>query len=191
MLGERRILLIGLVVMAGLAVAAALFLYMPNIAKRNRNRAEVAKLDKEIKELREMAAGIEQLRRRVIESEKQVAEFNARVARYDSLYYLVQEITDAGRRNYKLEFVEIRPPGKDTLMLTGVTAPLVGIPYQLTIRGRYLDIGRFIESLDRFRYFVRVPELEILGKDEIRPFVEARLLINLYATRLAQSGARS
>jgi len=189
MLTERRILLTGIIVLAALTVVAVIFAYMPNIAKRNRNVAEVQRLDKEIKELREMAAGIDALKRKVVESEKQVAEFNARVAKYDSLYALVAEIIDNGRKNYRLEFTEVRPPSKDTLMMSGVSAPLMGIPYQLTVRGRYLDIGNFIESLDKFRYFVRVPEFEVLGKDEIRPFVEARLLINLFATR--QSGAKA
>jgi Tfp pilus assembly protein PilO len=118
-----------------------------------------------------------------------VAEFNARGAKYDSLYDMVREITDDGKNNYHLEFVEIRPPGKDTLLLSNTTTPLVGVPYQFTVRGRYLDIGRFVENLDKFRYFVRVPELEITGRDEIRPFVEARILINLYATKM--TGARS
>lgn len=186
---ERRILLGGAIVLGALTLLAVVFLYVPNIAKRNRNIAEVRRLDKEIKELREMAAGIEQLRRKVIESEKQVAEFNVRVARFDSLYYLVKEITDDARVNYHLEVAEVRPPSKDTLLLAGVSAPLVGIPYQLTLRGRYLDIGRFTEGLEKFRYFIRVPEFEIVGKDEIRPFVETRLLLNLYATRV--TGAKS
>ena len=184
-MAERRVLMIGLIVLAGLTVLAVIFLYMPNMATRNRNLSEVAKLDKEIKDLKAMAAGIEQLRQKVVESEKQVAEFNARVARYDSLYYLIHEICDDARKTYHLDFTEIKPPSKDTLLLVGVTAPLVGIPYQLTVRGRYLDVGHFIESLDRFRYFVRVPELEIVGRDDIRPFIEARLLINLYATKMA------
>ena len=186
---ERRILIIGVLVLAALTLLSVVFLYIPNLARRSKNVAEVKALDKEIKDLKEMAAGIEQLRRRVVESERQVAEFNARVARYDSLYYLMQEITENARNDYHLEFAEVRPPSKDTLMMTGITAPLAAIPYQFTIRGRYMDIGHFIESLDRFRYFVRVPEFEILGRDEIRPFVEARLLINIYATKM--QGAKS
>lgn len=188
-LAERRILLGGLIGLAALTVVAIVALYIPNIAKRNKNIAEVNRLDKEIKDLREMTAGLEALKRKVVESEKEVAEFNARVAKYDSLYSLIQEITTDGKNNYKLEFSEIRPPGKDTLLLNHATTPLVGVPYQFTVRGRYLDIGRFVENLDQFRYFVRVPEFEVVGKDEIRPFVEARLLINLYATKL--TGARS
>jgi Tfp pilus assembly protein PilO len=188
-LAERRILLGGLIGLAALTVIAIVALYIPNIAKRNKNIAQVKQLDKEIKELREMTAGIEALKRKVVESEKEVAEFNARVAKYDSLYYLIQEITADGKNNYKLEFIDVRPPGKDTLLLNHATTPLVGVPYQFTVRGRYLDIGRFVENLDKFRYFVRVPEFEITGQDEIRPFVEARLLINLYATK--SIGARS
>ena len=187
-LAERRILLGGLIGLAALTVIAIAALYIPNVAKHNKNVAEVTRLDKEIKDLREMTAGLEALKRKVVESEKEVAEFNSRVAKYDSLYSLVREITDDGKSNYHLEFVEIRPPGKDTLLLNTATTPLVGVPYQFTVRGRYLDIGRFIENLDKFRYFVRVPELEVTGKDEIRPFVEARILINVYATKL--SGAR-
>jgi len=188
-MAERRILFGGLIVLAALTVVAVLALYAPNIAQRNRNVAQVRDLDKQIKDLKEMTAGIGQLRAKVIESEKQVAEFNARVARYDSLYGLIQEITDAGRANYRLEFVEVRPPSKDTLLMSNVSAPLAAIPYQFTVRGRYLDIGRFVESLDRFRYFVRVPEFEVIGRDDIRPFVEARLLINIYATKIAGAKA--
>jgi Tfp pilus assembly protein PilO len=188
-LAERKILLGGLIGLAALTVLAIVALYIPNITKRNKNIAEVTRLDKEIKDLREMTAGLEALKRKVVESEKEVAEFNSRVAKYDSLYSLIQEITNDGKNNYKLEFSEIRPPGKDTLLLNHATTPLVGVPYQFTVRGRYLDIGRFVESLDKFRYFVRVPEFEVIGRDEIRPFVESRLLINLYATKL--TGARS
>ena len=191
MLSERRILLGALIVYGALAVVAIALLYIPNIARHNRNIAEVQRIDKDIKDLREMTAGINQLKAKVVESEKQVAEFNARVAHYDSLYQLVKEITDAGRAVYHLEFVEIRPPSKDTLLMAGVTTPLIGIPYQFQIRGRYLDIGRFIESLDRFRYFIRVPEFEIVGRDDIRPFVEARLLINIFATRSGTEGSKS
>jgi Tfp pilus assembly protein PilO len=186
---ERRILLGGLIVLGALSLVAVGFLYIPNVAKRNRNIAEVQRLDKEIQDLTQMAKGIGELKRKVVESEQQVAEFNARVARYDSLYSLIREITEDGKNNYHLEFVEIRPPGKDTLLMSGVSSPLIGIPYQFTVRGRYLDIGRFVESLDRFRYFVRVPEFEVLGKDEIRPYVEARLLVNVFATKSA--GAKS
>lgn len=189
MLSERKILLGSLIAYAALGVLAVAFLYIPNIARRNRNLEEVRRLDREIRDLRALTAGIEQLRRKVVESEKDVALFNSQVARHDSLYYLIREIVETGRTEYRLEFVEVRPPSKDTLMLAGVTAPLVGIPYQFQVRGRYLDIGRFIESLDNFRYFVRVPEFEIIGKDEIRPFVEARLLINIFATKA--TGAKS
>jgi Tfp pilus assembly protein PilO len=189
LLAERRILLGGLIGLAALTVIAIAALYIPNIAKHHKNAAEVARLDSELRDLQQETAGLEALKRKVVESEKEVVEFNSRVAKYDSLYALVREITDDGKNNYHLEFLEIRPPGKDTLLLSNAATPLVGVPYEFTVRGRYLDIGRFCENLDNFRYFVRVPELEITGTDEIRPFVEARLLINIYATK--PSGVRS
>jgi Tfp pilus assembly protein PilO len=189
MLAERRILLGGLIALAALTIIAVLFLYLPNVARRSHNLAQVKQLNLDIQDMKQKAASVDDLRRKVVESEKEVTEFSARVASYDSLYPLVSELMNDAQQGYRLEVVEVRPPAKDTLLMTNISAPLVPIPYQITVRGRYLDIGQFLESLDRFRYFVRVPEIEVVGRDEIRPFVEARLLLNIYATKM--TGAKS
>ena len=39
-------------------------------------------------------------------------------------------------------------------------------------------IGRYVESLDRFPYFVRVPDFEVTAREDIRPEVEVKLLVN-------------
>lgn len=58
----------------------------------------------------------------------------------------------------------------------------------VTVQGRYVDVGKYIESLDKFPYFVRVPDVEIAGREDLRPEVEMKLLINLYASSLAAGG---
>jgi Tfp pilus assembly protein PilO len=62
------------------------------------------------------------------------------------------------------------------------------VPFMVTVQGRYIDIGQYVESLDKFPYFVRVPDFEVNAREDIRPEVEAKLLVNLVASSLATGG---
>ena len=68
------------------------------------------------------------------------------------------------------------------------TAPLRAVPFLVTVQGRFLDVGHYVESLDRFPYFVRVPDFQVMAREDIRPEVEVKLLVNLYASSLAAAG---
>ncbi|MEN9979754.1 MAG: type 4a pilus biogenesis protein PilO, partial [candidate division WOR-3 bacterium] len=62
------------------------------------------------------------------------------------------------------------------------------VPFMVTVQGRYLDIGRFVEGLGDYPYFVRVPDFDFSAREDIRPEVEAKLLVNIYASSLAGRG---
>ncbi|MEO0082018.1 MAG: type 4a pilus biogenesis protein PilO [candidate division WOR-3 bacterium] len=185
---ERRILLIGLVVGVLLGVFAVLVLYQPRLAARQRNAAEVARLRKELEATRERVKGIGRLRARLVELEAADAAFAARVVpRGEMLPVLARLATEA--EGAKVRFIEIMPPGLDTLLQQeNPSAPLRAVPFVVTVQGRYLDIGRYVEDLDKFPYFVRVPDFEVTAREDIRPEVEVKLLLNLYASSLAAGG---
>jgi len=131
-----------------------------------------------------MVKGIGALRRQITQLEEQNAELMSHVVPRAQLLTLLRELAKIAER-YNISFLEIRPPGLDT-MLQSETAdkPIRAVPFQIVLQGRYLDIGAYIEHLNQFPYFVKIPEFEVTGKDEIRPAVEARLLLNIYASSL-------
>lgn len=186
---ERRVLLIALAAYVVLAVLAVVFLYQPQLSKRQRNAATVAELQKQLDETRARVKQIGRLRARVEELEAQDVAFRSHVVprsqMLSTLKDLAQKATDA-----KVRFLEIQPPGLDTLLEEETqNTPLRSVPFMVTVQGRYIDIGLYVESLNSYPYFLRVPAFEVVSRDDIRPEVEAKLQLNLYASSLA-SGSK-
>jgi len=185
---ERRILIIGLAVYVVLALLAVFLLYRPSLQARQRNAAQAAQLQKQLDDTRARVQGIGQLRVRMAELQQANAQFIARVVPRSQMLSMLRQLAQLAAER-KVQFVEIDPPSLDTLLLQETPAtPLRTVPFMVTVQGRYVDIGQYVESLDKFPYFVRVPDFEITAREDIRPEVEAKLLVNLVASSLSTGG---
>ncbi|OYD15297.1 hypothetical protein CH330_06105 [candidate division WOR-3 bacterium JGI_Cruoil_03_51_56] len=182
---ERRILLIGLVVFILLGLFAWFVLYQPRLQSRHRSVAKIANLTKELKATRERVKGIGRLRQRLVGLEEAKTAFEARIIPRSGMLTMLQRLAKLAQ-DKKVRFLEISPPGLDTLLQEEtVSKPVRAVPFYVTVQGRYVDVGRYVESLGRFPYFVRVPDFEIIAREDIRPEVEVKLLVDLYTSSLA------
>jgi len=185
---ERRVLIIGLAVCVLLAIFAVFVLYQPRLKARQSNAAQAAQLQKQLDETRTRVKGIGRLRERVAELQQANAQFIARVVPRGQMLSMLRQLAQLAT-DRKVRFLEIAPPSLDSLMQQeSPTAPLRSVPFLITVQGRYIDIGQYVESLDKFPYFVRVPDFEVNAREDIRPEVEAKLLVNLVASSLATGG---
>ena len=185
---ERRVLLIALAVCILLAIAAWFVLYQPRVKARQYNAGQAAQLQKQLDETRARVKGIGRLRERVAELQQANAQFIARVVPRSQILSMLRQLAQLAA-DRKVRFLEIVPPSLDTLMQQETpTAPLRSVPFMVTVQGRYIDIGQYVESLDKYPYFVRVPDFEVTAREDIRPEVEAKLLVNLVASSLASGG---
>jgi Tfp pilus assembly protein PilO len=185
---ERRILIIGLAVYVVLALLAVFLLYRPSLQARQRNAAQAAQLQKQLDDTRARVQGIGQLRVRMAELQQANAQFIARVVPRSQMLSMLRQLAQLAAER-KVQFMEIDPPSLDTLLLQETPAtPLRTVPFMVTVQGRYVDIGQYVESLDKFPYFVRVPDFEVTAREDIRPEVEAKLLVNLVASSLSTGG---
>ncbi|MFO7638526.1 MAG: type 4a pilus biogenesis protein PilO [bacterium] len=185
---QRRVLLIAGVVCILLAVFVWFVLYQPRIEASRRSSAQVVQLDKEIEETRAQIRGIGRLRARVIELEEASADFNARVVPREDMLGMLNQLASMAQAQ-RVRFLEITPPGLDTLLEEETSArPVRAVPFLITVRGRYVDVGRYVESLDRFPYFIRVPDFEVTARQDLRPEVEVKLLVNLFTSSLTGEG---
>lgn len=181
---QRRVLLGGIV---GLIVIILIFvftLYIPKIRNTAKVNNTIVSLRKQIKENEAMAKDLEKLRAEVEKLENDQREFMAKVAPRSEMLSVVRELVKLGEP-YQLVFTEIQPPGLDTVIrVDNPDSPIQPAPFIITVQGKYLDISQYLESLEDFPYFIRIPEIEVIGKDEIRPMVEVRILVNLYVSSL-------
>jgi len=185
---ERRVLIIGLAVYLLLAVFFWFALYQPRLKARQTNASQAAQLQKQLDETRARVKGIGRLREHAAELQQTNAQFIARVVPRAQMLSMLRQLAQLAAER-KVRFLEIAPPSLDTLIQQeSPTAPLRSVPFLITVQGRYVDIGQYVESLDKFQYFVRVPDFEVNAREDIRPEVEAKLLVNLYASSLATGG---
>ncbi len=185
---ERRVLIIGLAVYVVLAVAAVFLLYQPRLKDRQENSAHAVQLQRQLDETRARVKGIGKLREQVAELQQANAQFIARVVPRSQMLSMLRQLAQLGVER-KVRFLQIAPPSLDTLLQQeSPTAPLRTVPFMVTVQGRYIDIGQYVEGLDKFPYFVRVPDFEVTAREDIRPEVEAKLLVNLVASSLATGG---
>jgi Tfp pilus assembly protein PilO len=185
---ERRVLIIGLAVYVVLAIAAVFLLYQPRLKARQDNSAQAVQLQKQLDETRARVKGIGKLREQVAELQQANSQFVARVVPRSQMLSMLRQLAQLAA-DRKVRFLEIAPPSLDTLLQQeSPTVPLRTVPFMVTVQGRYIDIGQYVEGLDKFPYFVRVPDFEVTSREDIRPEVEAKLLVNLVASSLATGG---
>ncbi|NPV14351.1 type 4a pilus biogenesis protein PilO [candidate division WOR-3 bacterium] len=185
---ERRVVIIGLVVYIVLGVAAWFLLYQPRINARNKAAKEIAELRKELDDTKARIAQLPRLRQKKEQLEQEIAGIWARVVPRSEMLGLFRRISKEAEQA-RVHFLEIVPPGLDTLLQEeGPTAQVRPVPFLVTVQGRYLDIGRYIQNLNNYQYFVRVPDVDINARDDIRPEIEAKLLVNIYVSSLAGGG---
>ncbi len=185
---ERRVLIIGLAVYLVLGILAVFLLYQPRLKSRQQNSAQAAQLQRQLDETRARVKGIGKLRERAAELQQANAQFIARVVPRSQMLSMLRQLAQLAA-DRKVRFLEIAPPSLDSLLQQETpTAPLRTVPFMVTVQGRYIDIGQYVESLDKFPYFVRVPDFEVSAREDIRPEVEAKLLVNLVASSLAMGG---
>jgi Tfp pilus assembly protein PilO len=186
---ERRVLLIALAAYVVLAVLAVIFLYQPRLKARQRNAAQVADLQKQLEETRARVKQIGRLRARLVELQDANVAFTSHVVPRSQMLSTLKDLADKAVES-KVRFLEIQPPGLDTLLMQETQGtPLRGVPFMVTVQGRYLDIGSYVEQLNSYVYFLRVPAFEITARDDIRPEVEAKIQLNLYTSSLT-SGSK-
>ncbi|MEO0098274.1 MAG: type 4a pilus biogenesis protein PilO [candidate division WOR-3 bacterium] len=181
---ERGVLLIGIIVIILIFLFFVFVLYRPRISSRMAVNAKIKEMQKRISEIRALAREIERLRMKIEELEEANRTFMEKVAPRRATLELGKRLAEEAKR-YNVRFIAVRPPGLDTLLTQETPeVPIRPLPLEVTCQGKYLDIGHFIESLKDFPFYVKVHELDMTSKAELRPEIEAKLLINIYTSSL-------
>lgn len=183
---QRKVLFGGIIGLVVIALICIVFLYIPHFRRSAKIESEIAGLRKQIKENEAMARDLTKLRAQIINLENSQKDFMMKVVPRNQILDMVHQLVKLGEP-YKIQFNEIQPPGLDTMIRPdNADSPVKPIPFIFTVQGKYIDIAQYIESLNNFPYFLRAYEIEIITKEEIKPMVEVKLLINLYTSSLAQ-----
>ncbi|MCS7258626.1 MAG: hypothetical protein NZ601_04590 [candidate division WOR-3 bacterium] len=181
---KRRVLFGGILGLCVIIIIFVVVLYRPHFQARAKIAKEVFNLKKEIKDAEAMIKDIPRLRTQVIALEDSNRLFMSKIIPRSEILSVVRNVVNKGNQ-FNLTFVEVRPPGLDTIIeADNPKSPLKPIPFVFTFQGRFFDAVKFIDALSSEPYFVRTPEIEIVARDDLRPQVEVKLLVNFYVSSL-------
>jgi Tfp pilus assembly protein PilO len=181
---QRRVLLGGIVGLVIILLVSIFFVFIPKTRAMKKIDVEISGLRKQIKENEAKAKDIPKLEARIGQLDAQQKEFMSKVIPRAEMLAIVQKLIKLGEP-YHLTYTEIQPPGLDTVLrVDKPESPIQPIPFVFTVQARFVDVAQYLRSLKDFPYYLRTPEMEIIGKDEIRPRIEAKILFNLYVSSL-------
>jgi len=181
---QRKVLFGGIIVLALITLICIVFLYIPSIRRGVKIDKEISDLRKQIKVNEAMEKDLSKFRAQIVSLENSQKAFMSKVVPRNELLGIIHQLIKLGEP-YNIQFDEVQPPGLDTfIQADNLNSPLKPVPFIFSIKGKYLDIAQYIESLKDFPYFARTNEIEVISKEEIRPVVEVKLLINVYASSL-------
>lgn len=122
-------------------------------------RVEIDKIKLDIKEMRHDLAtasqanvDIEKIEGKFLQEQKSLEEVRSRFVEKDDLAKVSRKIEEFAR-GYNLRLTDFAPVFEDYFADTSKGA-IKALPLAITVRGRYLDIGKFIENWENLPFYL-------------------------------------
>jgi len=142
-----------------LILGPTIFLYYkPESEKLNDAKVELAALESELQNARQVAQTRDDLRRVTESLQKTLAFYEERLPSESDIPGLLEELQDiVSTSRVKLENIDMQ---RRTTMSTYEI-----IPFGLTVSGGFHDIGRVVNNIERGKRFMGVNDISIKGGD--------------------------
>ena len=177
-----------LTVAGSLLIAAIWFnlLYLPGTHKIKAVQSNRQRLEQEITSSKSLVAGVGQIMQRVDLAQSRVQEKLNHIYYADSIPDFIQSLT-ALMKGYNLDRVQITPELPDLLddnQTIAIGSDILSvIEFRFDGRGRYLQLGKFLEYLQNQPYFEGVSSLSLNYNQSTNPEINFDLKISTYLKR--------
>jgi len=148
-----------------------LVLYKPTRIKNIKFRKEIDDIMLQIRSITVSPVELASLEREYETLEKEVQEEEARIYPKSRLGFVTEQISRRGRV-YNLRFISITPSFDTLFPLQGLKkgdSPLIKLPVEFEIQGRYRDFGRFLESLRHLPFAFSIEEVKLVSDPKLYP----------------------
>ena len=172
---EKYLTVTIIIVIMMITGAAFFFFFMPEIKAIDELQTEVNALITQLSEARKRMDKINTLRAELQQLSAEILALESRYVKEEDLLPAINELAEIAKSK-GIEVLDIQPPDISLIQNRNVKK----LPVNLMFRGRFLTIGRFLEELKDFRYFVTIEEIEIITEPDIYPEVLANVTLSLY-----------
>ena len=146
-----------LVLLVAGVVAAVLFVYVPQDKELNKLQAKIVTRKRDIEEQTARASVVPKLLRETQAMKAQYKNFDRRLPQQKELGGFLREISGhLSNEGFSNQVIEPGRPMRETLFNT--------LPIIMKFRGSYLDLGKFLDQINKMERLTRVQRLTINGR---------------------------
>jgi len=145
-------------------------------------KLEIVKVNDVLNRAKSSSKGLKKLQDDIKNIRKDIEEIKEKIPSTDKLLYISDVIQRNGEK-YGLQFHKIIP--QQDILFSGQSerSPIVKIPINIWMAGKYFDLGRFIESFDNFPFLLKAGSVKISADDDNYPEMDIYLVAYTYLYR--------
>jgi Tfp pilus assembly protein PilO len=151
MLRKRFSYILSIVLFAVLVVWFV-FLYYPKSIEIQKTKLKIKEMRHELASASQANVDIQNIENRLLEEGKSLEEVRSKFVEKDDLASVSRKIEDFARK-YDLRLIDFAPVFEDYFADTSKTI-IKALPLAITVRGRYLDVGKFIENWEQLPFYL-------------------------------------
>ncbi len=142
-------------------------------------KLEIAKINDGLNKAKSSTEGIKKLQDDIENIKRDIEKTKGKIPSKDELLYISNVIQRKGEQ-YGIHFQRITPQ-KDILFAEQTeSSPIIKIPINIWMTGKYFDLGRFIESFDDFPFLLKAGSVTISADDNNYPEMDIYLVVYTY-----------
>lgn len=127
---------------------------------------------------------LENLREKLMLENKKLDAIKNRFILKNELSAVTSQMRDMTKK-HKLKLIDFTPVFKFYFADTSKT-PVKALPFSITVTGKFINIGKFIESWDNFNFYIVPDEIHLIKMNSKTNNLEAMIVGRFYAWSRSQ-----
>ncbi len=160
------------------SVAWYLMFYEPLGSEIQKTENKLSALNQQMRNVRQAERKLDHVEQKLEKSKEELSQIKSRFVNRDNLSYVTKKLREMALK-YNLE-IEDFSPVLDSYFEESGNDRVKALPIALTVIGRYLDIGKYIQNLEQLDFYLIPMEINIDKKVFEKNDLSATITCNLY-----------
>lgn len=155
------------------------FLYYPQSIEINQVKSRIKEIRNNLASASQATVDIENIEKKLQMEKNKLEDVKGRFVNKDDLAKVSKQIGDFAK-NYNLKLTDFAPVFEDYFADTSNT-DIKELPLAISVSGKYLDIGRFIENWEKLPFYLEAKQISIQRISPVSNILEATISSKLYS----------
>lgn len=167
------------VLLLAVLVAWFMFLYHPKSIEINDIQLRIKEMQDNLVSANKANIDIENMEKKLLDGNQRLEEVKTRFVEKEDLTRVSKKL-EGFAKDYDLRLVDFAPVFEDYFVDTTKTA-IKALPLAITVRGNYLNIGRFIENWGKLPFYLEASGIALQRAKPTSNNLEATISSKLYS----------